>query len=224
MKLSMMSYTMARGVPADKISYSDYGMDRVHAPRSRPTPPGKLTFGYIGTLMPTKGVHVLIDAFLKLPEGRAELRIYGPAPNKYHLGYLRMLEQKTGSRNDIALLGEYKMEAIGDILCEVDAVVVPSIWHENSPLTIHEAFLAGVPVITSNIGGMAELVSDGVNGLHFKVGDAEDLSSKLMMLIENPAMATELSAHVPTIKSIEENAAELEAMYDELIAAKQTAA
>jgi hypothetical protein len=50
--------------------------------------------------------------------------------------------------------------------------IVPSIWPENSPVTIQEAFLCGMSVVASNIGGMAELVDDGRNGLLFKVGGA----------------------------------------------------
>ena len=56
-------------------------------------------------------------------------------------------------------------------MAEIDWVVVPSIWWENSPLVIQEAFLHGRPVICSDIGGMAEKVRHGVDGLHFRVGD-----------------------------------------------------
>jgi glycosyltransferase involved in cell wall biosynthesis len=205
------------GVPPERIRYSDYGINTVAARKSPRSPSGRLVFGYIGTLMPPKGVHVLVDAFLKLPEGLSELRIHGPAPNKFHLEYRGMIEQKVAGRNDILLLGAYEPSDIMDILASIDAVVVPSTWHENSPLTIHEAFMAGVPVITSNIGGMAELVTDGVNGLHFQAGDADDLARKLMALIETPDLLAQLSAGIPPIKSIEENAKELEAMYAELM-------
>lgn len=208
------------GIAAERIRYSDYGMNTTAIRKSLRTPSGRPVFGYIGTLLPTKGVHVLVDAFLKVPPERAELRIYGPPANKYIRDYAQMIERKIGERTDIRLMGEYQPQAIGDILAGLDAIVVPSIWHENSPLTIHEAFIAGAPVLTSNIGGMAELVTDGVNGLHFKVGDADDLASKLMRLIDNPAMFRELSARTPSIKSIEENAAELEVMYEELLSAR----
>jgi glycosyltransferase involved in cell wall biosynthesis len=205
------------GVQTSRIIYSDYGMNTAVIQKSVRTPSGRLVFGYIGTLLPTKGVHVLVEAFLKIPEGRAELRIFGPPANKYVQNYARMLEQRIGNRSDIRMLGEYQPQQLGEILAQLDAIVVPSIWHENSPLTIHEAFLAGTPVITSNIGGMAELVSDGVNGLHFAVNDSDDLSKKLLMLIENRDLVTRLSAAAPPIKSIEDNAHELEVMYKGLI-------
>jgi len=168
--------------------------------------------------MPTKGVHVLIDAFVNVPEDKAELKIYGYAPNEYHLKYLDLIKRKLKGNNNIKMMGKYDIKDITKILSEIDVLVVPSVWWENSPLTIHEAFMAGVPVITSDIGGMAELVKHKANGLLFKVGDSEDLYRKIMVLIENPSLIRELSANVPSIKSVEENAEELEKIYKDLIA------
>ena len=209
------------GVPPEKIIYSDYGMDTKIVKKSQRSPSDKLIFGFMGTFMPTKGVHVLIDAFAKVPEDRAELKIYGYAPNEYHLEYLDLIEKKLKEKNNIKMMGKYDIKNIPEILSEIQVLVVPSIWWENSPLTIHEAFMAGVPVITSDIGGMAELVKHKVNGLLFKVGDSEDLYRKIMMLIENPELIRELSANVPSVKSIEENAEELEKIYKDLIANAQ---
>jgi glycosyltransferase involved in cell wall biosynthesis len=58
-------------------------------------------------------------------------------------------------------------------------VVVPSIWWENSPVVIQEALAANVPLIASDIGGMAEKVRADIDGLHFLVGDYVDLAEKM---------------------------------------------
>jgi glycosyltransferase involved in cell wall biosynthesis len=60
-----------------------------------------------------------------------------------------------------------------------DWVVVPSVWWENSPVVIQEAFFHGRPVIAADIGGMAEKVRDGIDGLHFHARSAEDLADRL---------------------------------------------
>jgi len=99
-------------------------------------------------------------------------------------------------------------------LSEIDVLVVPSIWYENSPLTIHEAFLAGVPVITSNIGGMAELVRDEVNGLHFQVGNAEDLARKMLRVVENPSLLSTLKPNDSLVTKIEQHALKIETIYN----------
>ena len=69
-----------------------------------------------------------------------------------------------------------------------DWVVVPSIWWENSPLVIQEAFLHGRPVICSDIGGMAEKVRDGVDGLHFRAGDPVSLARTIERATTNPRL------------------------------------
>jgi len=120
-------------------------------------------------------------------------------------------------KNNIKFMGGYYVEEAHKIFSQLDVLVIPSIWYENSPLTIHEAFMAGVPVITSNIGGMAELVKHNNNGLLFKVGDSEDLYQTIMKVIENPELISQLSANVPSVKSIEENAEELEEIYKNLV-------
>ena len=93
------------------------------------------------------------------------------------------------------------ISALEKVLSEIDVVVVPSIWYENAPLTINEAFTASVPVITSNIGGMKELVRDGENGLLFEVGDSNDLTTKMQMIIDDPELLNKLQKGIK-IKSV----------------------
>ncbi len=93
------------------------------------------------------------------------------------------LVEKAGRR--AKFYGSYRGEEMPDLMRQVDWVVVPSIWWENSPLVIQEAFLHGRPLITSDIGGMKEKVRDGVNGVQFRVGSAEDLTDKLSQLLQD---------------------------------------
>jgi hypothetical protein len=97
----------------------------------------------------------------------------------------------------------------------IDALVVPSVWYENSPITIHEAFLLGTPVITSDIGGMAELVRDGVDGLHFKVGDPASLARTVVRLLDEPGLLERVSRG-RGVKTMAEDAREMEARYRQL--------
>ena len=78
----------------------------------------------------------------------------------------------------------------------MDAIVTPSIWWENSPLVIQEAFAAGKPVICSDIGGMAEKVRHGVDGLHFETGNPGHLAQLLARLARKPSLIDELSQSV----------------------------
>ena len=209
------------GIPQEKIIYSANGINTKMIAQSIRYPSKKLVFGYMGTFMETKGLHILIDAFVNIPQDKAELRVYGYPPNQFHLEYCKSIQEKAKVAPNITFMGKYDINDIPDMLAHIDTLVVPSIWYENAPLTIHEAFMSGVPVIASDIGGMAELVKHGVSGLSFRVGDSEDLHRKIMMLIENPKMIGELSAKIPSIKTVEKNAEELEKIYKDLIANAQ---
>ncbi len=201
---------LAAGVNQEKIIHSDYGFNQLPFKNFTPKSSDHLRFGFIGTITENKGVHLLIEAFNKLNDERGELRIYGSP--EVDPKYFSRIERLVKSPR-IKFLGGFANEDIAKILSEVDMIVVPSIWWENSPLTIHEAFMAKIPVITSNIGGMAELVQDGVNGYLFKVGDSENLRDKIKSMIDKPELIAELKKGIPPVKSIEENTAELESIY-----------
>ena len=97
---------------------------------------------------------------------------------------------------------------------------MPSIWWENSPLTIHEAFLAGVPVITADVGGMAEQVSEG-GGATFRHRDADDLRRTVERIIREPDVLNALRTSIPRVKSVSEHADELLARYETIFDLKK---
>ena len=105
---------------------------------------------------------------------------------------------------------------VGSILARLDALVVPSIWYENSPLTIQEAMLAGTPIITSDLGGMAKLVQDGVNGLTFEPRDAAGLQSAIQRLIDDEALRRRLRPRREEVKDLATSAQEHLKLYQEL--------
>jgi glycosyltransferase involved in cell wall biosynthesis len=113
--------------------------------------------------------------------------------------------------------GAYDMKVLQDLLSRVDCVVVPSVWWENSPLVIQEAFMAKVPVICSNIGGMAEKVTDRVNGLHFSVGDHFDLLDRILELASSPELYDRLVKAIPDVLSDREMVDQISSLYDELL-------
>jgi glycosyltransferase involved in cell wall biosynthesis len=209
------------GIPPEKIVVLTNGIRRMSVPASRGGDrTRKLTFGFLGTLLPSKGLHLLIKAFRKLPLGLAQLNIYGKLTVykgfESYLGYIRRLAR----RDDIHLMGEYAHEDIAKVLSEVDVLIVPSVWYENAPLVIQEGIMAGLPIIAADIGGIPEMVMHGENGLLFTAGDVDDLCAKMRMCIEDPAILARLKPQGAMIKSIEQNAQELELIYEGLI--KQT--
>ena len=110
-------------------------------------------------------------------------------------------------------------DRIPTLLASLDVIVVPSVWIENSPFVIEEAFAAGVPVVASNLGGMAELVEDGRNGLLFEAGDATGLRRVIARLLEEPGLLARLREGLPRVKSIDEDAAWTQSIYEDVLAA-----
>ena len=93
-------------------------------------------------------------------------------------------------------------------------------WYENSPLVIHEVFLAKIPVITSNLGGMAELVLHEKNGLLFEPGNVDDLIEKMNIFIQNPDLIDKYSQETQ-VRSIQEDVDEIVKLYHDLIKKKE---
>jgi glycosyltransferase involved in cell wall biosynthesis len=100
---------------------------------------------------------------------------------------------------------------------DVAWVVVPSVWWENSPMVIQEAYMYGRPVICSGVGGMAEKVRDGVDGLHFRVEDAGDLAAKLQTAAGSPDLWQQLHANVRPVYSMAQAVADHGAIYRSLL-------
>jgi len=162
----------------------------------------KLVFCYAGTLIPHKGVHILLDAFKKIESKNATLKIYGSGPDKTYVNNLRKTAE--GDKR-IEFCGVYSEDKVGDIFSGVDVVIIPSIWYENYPLVLHESLACNVPAIVSDVGGLAEKIEDGFNGFTFKIGDSNHLKTVLEEIIKSPEILNEFKTNIgntmiPTIE------------------------
>ena len=135
-------------------TYAAYGFDKARLSGGRRVPGEPYTFGFTGRHVPAKGIDDLITAFRGV-RGDARLRIWGRPDSQVDAS----LHALADGDQRISFEGEYhNADVVVDVLNRVDALVVPSRWVENAPLVIHEAQQNRTPVITANVGGMAELV------------------------------------------------------------------
>lgn len=156
---------------------------------------GSPQLAYIGHLHPHKGVHVLLEALELIAKSGLSPRtkIYGHLePESY---YHEQLRQRCMHLRDTSLEGEYEFSEMKMILSDVDVVIVPSIWQENSPLVIMIALRYGIPVIATNIGGIPEMLIDGWNGLLVDAGSAEQLAGAISRLLDTPEELSFLSSN-----------------------------
>ena len=203
---------------AGPIRHLPNGHDLVGRNGSRAKAPASvLRVGYIGQIADQKGLHTLVDAFrLADPGPRARLDIWGD-PSR-HAPYAESMRARSANLPAVSWRGAFPHDRVGDVLSGIDVLVVPSTWYENWPLVIQEAFAAGTPVIATNLGGMAEAVTHGVNGLLFERNDAPDLARQVRRLIEEPGLLQHLAKGIPRVKTIREEISELEAAYAALLA------
>lgn len=200
------------GVPTEKIILSKYGFpaNNIRYKQKKFTDTSKINFGFIGRVTPVKGIKLLLEAFSKLKDTNSRLLIFGESG-----GYMRYLEKY--ANQSVEFMGVFKNWEIGEVLNQIDVLVVPSIWYENSPLVIQEAFMAGIPVITSDIGGIKELVEDGKDGFTFRMGDTESLQSVMERITTNPTILNNLCPNPQKVRTIEDDAWGVRVAYEEVL-------
>jgi len=208
---------VAMGWPPARITVMENGLDVGRLPMSRTTPRGTCRghYAYIGSLAWQKGVDVLLRAFGDPSLSAARLRVWGN-PNAFP-SYVERLRVLAADCPNVSLEGEADDPALDAALAWADYLVVPSLWWENSPVTIQEAYAAGVPVIASRLGALEEKVRDGVSGLLFAPGDVSDLVRVLRRTIDEPELLPQLRAGIPPVVTIADHAARIEALYAEVI-------
>lgn len=207
----------ASGIVAPgRIRYQAHGHDVEAAAVGRyKTPSTTLRFAYLGRIVPYKGLDILLNAFLRLPDSMGtRLDIYGDLLEIPEYG--EKLMALAGRSGTIHFRGHFGRADIGDVLANTDVVVLPSICYENAPVVIAEAFAAGTPVITTDLGGMAELVRHEGNGLLFRRGDINDLAAQMYKLIVDSELLQRLISGAGKVKAVLEEVGELEGIYADL--------
>ena len=129
---------------------------------------------YAGVLIPRKGVHHLLNAFARLDHPRAQLHLVGKAENAAYAADLRAQAQSLGIAERVNFVGAVTQSELAEYFAAARAMALPSL-SEGLGRVVVEAMLAGAPVIGSRVGGIPDLIEDGVNGLLFEPGDEDDL-------------------------------------------------
>ena len=186
------------GLPADRMTVIDNGFPRKVPVPLRRLQPGEergRRFAYFGQLTEWKGVDVLLFAYAMLnPEDKEKisLEIHGANLEKQSPAFQAKVRRLLEEYPEVQFRGRYRNEDLPALMAEVDWIVVPSIWWENSPLVIQESRIHGKVVICSDIGGMAEKVRDGINGFTFEVGNVQSLTETLVKASTNSDVWMEL--------------------------------
>jgi glycosyltransferase involved in cell wall biosynthesis len=192
------------------------GLDPAPFRDLRRAPHPKIRIGFIGSVVPSKGVHVLIDAANRLPAESCVVRIHGAATRWHEVAdYLDQLKARVAPGHPVEFHGRYKNEELPTILANLDVLVVPSLWFESYCMTIREGFLANVPVVASRLGPMADAIEDGITGLLFQAGNADDLHRCLRRLLDDARLRNDLARAPKAVASAAEVTDRLLALYQQ---------
>jgi O-antigen biosynthesis protein len=181
-------------------------------------------FGFIGALLPHKGVHVAIEAFVRgaIDPNIAQLHIWGVGDNAE---YRKRLEASAHARAGLVTFhGAFPESAKGDLLRSLDVLIVPSIGLESFGIVAREAMMHGVPALASRLGALAELF-DSFNGSNggelFDAGNVDALTSLIRRITTDPDLLPRWHAALeqanPRIKTVSQHAEEIDRIYDEVI-------
>ena len=198
------------------IHHIPYGVDLPDIPKPARRDGAPVKFGFFGQIAEHKGTHILIEAFLRLPEGSAELHLFGSAElNRY-----RKTVRNLASRGRIIFHGTVERGRMPQTYSEMDFVVIPSIWYENCPFVLIESLAMRTPVIASDVAGISEFVRHGENGFLFPRNDVNGLYKILRSILDAPHRFSEMSARCEYPRSSSQMADEVIEVYRSVLGAR----
>lgn len=196
-----------------------HGVDRPShiKPKHTSEQPLHIHFGYMGQMKSHKGVDMIVTAMMELINaGHAcSLQIWGRSQDDP--AYYRRMQKMTGGHYAVRFCGPFQGNRVFEVLENIDVLIVPSRWYENCPTVILEAFKMRIPVIATDLGGMAELVENEKSGLTFALNDVKDLARQMRRVMEDPGLFQRLESGIPYVKDASEEIAEIYAQYERLL-------
>jgi len=186
-----------------------------------PDPPpvrDTLCLAFVGRISPEKGLHVLLDALARTrPALPVELRIAGSYDSPYGRALVDRFPTHAGPHR-VFWAGWVPNERLDEFYPDVHAVVLPSLWYDNTPFSLVEALSHGRPVVCTDVPSMTHLVRHGETGLTFPMGDAEALAGCIAALAAGDGLVARLAGRCRNVPSAEAYCAELREIYARILA------
>lgn len=200
-------------VPKEKIDYVPLG-NSYPSSEKRENNNEKLSVAFLGRCEPVKGIEIIIDAVKQMNASDIEVHFFGSGweKNEYGRKMLAKIKGDEKFKEPIRLT----QEELPSALSVFDAVIIPSLWLETGPLTLFDAFNAGVPVIASNLGGLKDRIQHNYNGILFETGSVSALNEVLRNCIDTTILA-DLKSNVEPLNTMEQMALDMDGFYSSIL-------
>ncbi|BCW90498.1 D-inositol-3-phosphate glycosyltransferase [Alphaproteobacteria bacterium SO-S41] len=199
----------ANGFPAP-LRLSHFGIDIDRSAKPPPPAPETLRLGYIGQLAAHKGVDILLSALKAAARPNLSLKIWGDeGQDAAYAGRLRTL----AAGQPVQFEGTFMPERLAGIFADLDLLVIPSTWYENSPLILLQALATHTPVVVSDVAGLTEFIVPEVSGFAVPRGNTAALTALLARLADRPDAVHDMSPLTHYARTVRDMAADVVAMY-----------
>lgn len=210
----MLDIFVENGINRDIIHHVPFGLDTAPlVAHENKVQDWRFRFGFIGTIFEHKGVDLLVKAFQSLPgKERALLKIYGDMSQfpEYGATIRRLIENDPAY---IRLEGTFPNSKFGNVLSEIDVLIIPSRWYENTPLVLQSSLATKTPLIVTDLGGLSELVKPGVNGLLFELNNYVDLKNKMLQIMGDAQLYAKMRQSIGPERTIAAMVDDIEEVY-----------
>jgi glycosyltransferase involved in cell wall biosynthesis len=209
------SLLVRNGVPGSKITLSPHGLDSTRDPCEPLIDEAKtpLRVAFLGRADEVKGIDTLIKAVRAAPDLGIELNLYGVTQSTADEGYCAMLKSLAGHDARIVFFPPMPHDKVIALLRGYHVLAVPSRWLETGPLVVLEAFAAGIPVIGSDLGGIAEWVQHEKNGLLVEANNIQAWSDALRRCAVDRQLLARLREGIAPPRSMSDVAQEMAQLY-----------
>ncbi|MCX7886413.1 MAG: glycosyltransferase family 4 protein [Verrucomicrobiae bacterium] len=190
-----LRFNFERWLPPERILVVPAGVETWQQP-VQPVAHDGVNVLYLGNLIREKGVFVLLEAARLLHGKRPDLQFVFAGPWRQREDERAALEfvAQHGLTDCVRFVGAVNGRSKMEVLAQADILVFPTMLQETMGLVLVEAMQAGLPVVTSRLGGIPEVVTEGVNGLFAEVGNPEDLAARILQLANDPALRARMGA------------------------------
>ncbi len=173
----------------------------------------RLRIAFVGSLSPSKGAHLLLEALAGIRDLPAEVSLWGGRTDE---SYARRLDALAAADPRVRLAGTFAEGEFGAILAWADLLVIPSLWYENAPLVLLEALAHRCPVVVSDVPGLTEPLRAAVDGWEFRRGDVGDLAQRLVWAAGHRSALTAVREAPRPTRTIADYMNDLMLIYDSL--------